>query len=201
MLGAPADIDAVYNTQFNSTELNVSYDFDSRFTGFVGARSVWVNDSLDVHFHFPGFNVNAAGLWNVDTFGVGPQIGSLWQVVKQGELAGPLSGLGVSLDGRVGYLWTSSGADFSAVNDFGPITSAHGGFNGGTVIAEGGIKLLYTLWRNLTLEAGYRVVYLDAVPTAAGSVGASHIFTAETIDKTSEPLLVHGGTLGVSAHF
>ena len=38
LLGDPSDNGMVSKTQFNSAELNVSYDFNGRFTGFAGGR-------------------------------------------------------------------------------------------------------------------------------------------------------------------
>ena len=188
-LGA-SDMRSVYESQFNSVELNAGRDFGP-FNAFLGVRAAWFNETLDNHMDFGG--VNQADVdWSVHTTGIGPQIGGAWT-----GNAGPVL---VSVDGRVGYLWTTSDADFDLTQDFGPAFAASGDFSGGSTIAEAGISAGLPLTPTLQLKAGYRVIWMSDMPTALGSVANTDLLT-ETIASSSEEVLIHGGTVGLVAHF
>jgi len=188
-LGA-SDMKSVYESQFNSVELNAGRDFGP-FNAFLGLRAAWFNETLDSHFNFAGVNQSDVD-WSVHTVGVGPQIGGTWT-----GNAGPVL---VSIDGRLGYIWTTSDADFDVAQDIGPAFAASGDFSGGSTIAEAGISAGVPLTQTLQLKAGYRVIWMSDMPTALGSVAATDLLSG-TIASSSEEVLIHGGTVGLVAHF
>ena len=102
----------------------------------------------------------------------------------------------VSVDGRIGYIWTTSDAKFDLTQDLGPAFGASGDFSGGSTIAEAGISAAMPLTPTLQLRAGYRVIWMSDMPTALGSVANTDLF-AETIASSSEEVIIHGGTVGL----
>lgn len=185
-----ADLKSVYDSQFNSVELNVGRDFGP-FNAFLGVRAAWFDETLDTDFDFGPLN-QADVDWSVRTTGVGPQIGGAWT-----GKTGPVL---VSVDGRIGYIWTTSDAKFDLTQDLGPAFGASGDFSGGSTIAEAGISAAMPLTPTLQLRAGYRVIWMSDMPTALGSVANTDLF-AETIASSSEEVIIHGGTVGLVAHF
>ena len=184
-----AETTNTYSSDFNSVEFNAGRDVGP-VNAFVGVRAVWFNDALGTSADFGGNRADVN--WSVDTTGVGPQIGAIWS-----GNAGPVR---VNLDGRVGYLWTTSDADFSVTQDIGPPFGASSGVSGGTAIAEAGISAGVPLTSTLQLKAGYRVIWMNSMPTAIGSIANTDVL-AGSIDPATDDILIHGGTVGLTAHF
>jgi hypothetical protein len=63
------------------------------------------------------------------------------------------------------------------------------------MLAEGGIVVGFRIGPSTSLRAGYRVLFIDDIPTAASSLSKTQVISA-TIADSSDEILIHGFTLG-----
>jgi hypothetical protein len=68
------------------------------------------------------------------------------------------------------------------------------------LLAEGGIAVGVRVGPSISLRAGYRVLFIDDIPTAASSLSQTQVISA-TINNSSDEILIHGFTLGGKVTF
>ena len=68
------------------------------------------------------------------------------------------------------------------------------------MLAEGGIAVGVRVGPSISHRAGYRVLFIDDIPTAASSLSQTKVVSA-TINNSSDDILIHGFTLGGKVTF
>jgi hypothetical protein len=63
------------------------------------------------------------------------------------------------------------------------------------MVAEGGIVAGVRIGPSFSLRAGYRVLFIDDIPTAASSLSKVRVLGATFADSSDE-ILIHGFTVG-----
>jgi hypothetical protein len=121
-----------------------------------------------------------------DTAAIGPQLGGQFHFGDRFFVEG---------DGRVAALTSSTDASFGVKQAIGPAFAANGSFGNWLLMAEGGIVAGVRIGPSFSLRAGYRVLFIDDIPTAASSLSKTQVISA-TIADSSDEILIHGFTLG-----
>lgn len=179
-----ANINAQYDSSLDSAELNAARLFGDNGAIFVGLRGIVVDEKLK---NVADFGSNIATLtFNADTAAIGPQLGGQFQVGDR---------LFVEGDGRIGALTSSTDLNFGVKQAIGPAFAANGSTGNWLMVAEGGIAVGVRIGPSISLRGGYRVLFIDDIPTAASSVDKTQVVSA-MINSSSDEILIHGFTLG-----
>ncbi len=187
-LGA-ANVNAQYDTSLDSVELNATRLFGSHGSVFVGLRGIVLNDKLKNVANF-GTNVATVTI-EADTAAIGPQLGGQFSFGDRVFVEG---------DGRIGALTSSTDLSFGVKQAIGSAFTANGSAGDWLLLAEGGIAVGVRVGPSISLRAGYRVLFIDDIPTAASSLGQTQVISA-TINNSSDDILIHGFTLGGKVTF
>jgi hypothetical protein len=187
-----ANIDADYDSELHTGELDLTYSPFGQVQFLAGARALVLDESLDLNADFGG---NTALIsTTADTWGIGPQLGLLFNA--------NLPGTRFFLDGelRGGYLFTESDLDFGVQQAIGPAFAAAGDPEGETFFGEGSVAARFQFNQYAGIRVGYTVLFVDDIPTAPSSVGGVDVLNA-TVDHTSDQLLAHGARVGFVGRF
>lgn len=184
-----ANVNAQYDTSLDSVELNATRLLGTNGSVFVGLRGIVLNDKLKNVADFGG---NAATITiEADTAAIGPQLGGQFSFGDRVFVEG---------DGRIGALTSSTDLSFGVKQAIGPAFAANGSAGNWLMVAEGGIGLGVRIGPSISLRAGYRVLFIDDIPTAASSLSKTQVISA-TINESSDDILIHGVTLGGKVTF
>lgn len=175
-----------YDSSLDSVELNLSRAFGPRANVFVGVRGIMLDETLRSVADFG--TVKAVVSFDADTAAIGPQIG--------GELHFG-DRVFVDLDGRVGALRSQSDLAMSVTQDVGPAFAASGDHSDWIAAVEGGIAAGIKLCPTTSLRAGYRVLYLNSLPTAPSIVAETDVIEARIKEQSSDDIIIHGVTVGL----
>jgi hypothetical protein len=188
-LGAAA-VTSTYETSLDSVELNVAKLFGPHISLFAGVRSVMLDDKLTTVAKFIGNTATVT--FEADTFAIGPQLGGEFHYGDR---------LFVEGDARIGALVASSDFSMGVRQDFGAGFSAFGDDSDWIAVAEGGIAAGFRVGRSTSLRAGYRVLYINDVPTATAIVDKTELLPLTRIEASSDDILIHAVTAGVKITF
>lgn len=179
-----AAVNAEYESSLDSVELNGARLFGDKGAVFVGLRGIVVDEKLKNVANF-GSNVATVTI-ETDTAAIGPQLGGQFHFGDRFFVEG---------DGRIAALTSSTDASFGVKQAIGPAFAANGGFGNWLLLAEGGIVAGVRIGPSFSLRAGYRVLFIDDIPTAASSLSKTQVISA-TITDSSDEILIHGFTVG-----
>jgi hypothetical protein len=133
------------------------------------------------------FGPNVATItFEADTAAVGPQLGGQFHFGDR---------LFVEGDGRIGALASGSDISFNVRQGVGPAFTANSDAGNWLMVAEGGLVLGFKLGPSTSLRAGYRVLFIDDIPTAAAAIDKTQVISG-TFRDVSDEILIHGFTLG-----
>lgn len=104
--------------------------------------------------------------FDTNTFAFGPQIGA--ELHYGGRVF-------ADVDGRIGALHADSDMGFNVSRNIGPGFAASGQQDNWTAVAEGGVAVGVMVTPSTSLRAGYRVLYIDSVPTALSIVDKTEL--------------------------
>jgi hypothetical protein len=148
-----------------------------------------LDEKLTNAFAFPGNKAKVT--FEADTFAIGPQLGAEFHYGGR---------VFADIDGRIGALRADSDLDLNVAQNIGPAFTAFGQQDRWTAVAEGGLAVGVMLGPSTSLRAGYRVLYIDSVPTAPSIIAKTEVIPGK-IKDASDDVLVHGVTLGVKTTF
>jgi hypothetical protein len=184
-----ADVTSKYDSSLDSVELNGARLFGDNGAVFVGLRGIVVNEKLK---NVTNFGPNVATItMETDTAAIGPQLGGQFHFGDRFFVEG---------DGRIAALTSSTDASFGVTQAVGPAFAANGSFGNWLLLAEGGIVAGVRIGPSFSLRAGYRVLFIDDIPTAASSLSKTQVVSA-TVADSSDEILIHGFTVGGKVTF
>ena len=150
----------IRHRQLDSVELNAARLFGDNGAVFIGLRGIVVDEKLKNLVNFTT-NVSTVRTYIADTAAIGPQLGGQFHFGDRFFVEG---------DGRIGALSSNSDLSFSVTQDVGPAFVANRSTGNWLMVAEGGIVAGVRIGPSFSLRAGYRVLFIDDIPTAASSL-------------------------------
>ena len=179
-----AAINAEYESSLDSVELNAARLFGDNGTVFIGLRGIVVDEKLK---NVVNFTTNVSTVTTAaDTAAIGPQLGGQFHFGDRFFVEG---------DGRIGALTSSTDMNFGVKQGIGSAYAANGSTGNWLMVAEGGIAVGVRIGPAASLRAGYRVLFIDDIPTAASSLSKVQVISATFADSSDE-ILIHGFTVG-----
>ena len=157
-----AAVNSKYESSLDSVELNAARLFGDNGAVFIGLRGIVVDEKLK---NVVNFTTNVSTVRTLaDTAAIGPQLGGQFHFGDRFFVEG---------DGRIGALSSNSDLSFSVTQDVGPAFVANRSTGNWLMVAEGGIVAGVRIGPSFSLRAGYRVLFIDDIPTAASSLTQS----------------------------
>ena len=192
----PADFSASYGSRLDSFEFNGMWMPSSRVTVLGGLRWVGIDDSLLVR----GTSSVAVLDFNLslESRGLGPQIGAEFRVIDPSEGGLPIF---LDVDARIGAVYLShDGAFIVGQPSLAPIFDSAGGASDWSFLGEVGAKIGAKVGERGSVTLGYRGVYLNRVPQAAGQYPGVDVL-AGTMELSYDSFWSHGVTVGFEMNF
>jgi len=191
------DLTAGVSSRFDSGEFNATHALDSGVVLFAGARVIHFTDTFSADAFGPG-PTDGHFSFRADTTGVGPQVGAQAKFSLLNSTGGELAY--VNLDVRGGLLFERNQDTYSLTTN--GVVSASAGANGTITsgVFEGGVTVGHRLGP-YSLEAAYRLLYINRVPTGEGYAADSLANASESGPPVAKSLLIQAITLGVKRTF
>jgi hypothetical protein len=183
------DVDAAYNSQLHSTELNLRIPNSSRLTWLAGARWIELGERLNYDIDLLSL-VNNDFKWNTDNHMYGGQFGAdlrLW------DLRSPLS---INSVLKAGVYGNDAENHFRfKVNDF---SILNGGADQGDVAFVGdiGVNVSYQLTRHVSLMGGYQLMWINGAALASDQSALTMRRLDIDVITTQGDLFYHGALTG-----
>jgi len=185
------DINAYYSSQFESMEVNLRRHFNHRLILLIGARYVDIDDRFRARLTAPPPDTEV-GIYDTTTdnrlFGL--QLGgeaALWDCGR----------LRIDNIVKAGVYLNDCGAQDTVLDDSAtgvfPASDAEGQVS---FLGEVGLYGVYRLTDNLSIRAGYQVMWIQGVALATDQMAVTDFVAEDGID-VGGGLFYHGGMAGV----
>jgi len=186
----PSTMDAIYNSQLNSFELNGRRAWNSWLQFLAGVRHLELDErglsiSQDIG---PGSNLATHQIGAVNQLW-GFQTGLDARLLRRGRVE-------LTSFARVGVYGNSMDNSVLITQSAGPTYASQASATGAAFVGELGFVGLYRLTDRWSLRATYQMLWLDSVAVASDQVAVSNPQAGTaTVDRSGD-VFYHGGFLG-----
>ena len=190
------DLTDSVDSRLDTAEVDITRALTPAFTVFGGVRWMHFDDQNSMNITFPTFT--AAYNFAADTTGWAPQLGVEGKFSMLNSTGGEIAY--VNLDVRGGALFEKNTDSFNLLPSTGGSFPGGGGASKTSSFIEAGAVIGHRLG-HYSLEAGYRIFYVDEIPDGTGYAAAALASFGQSMPPTYHNLVVQTVTLGVKAQF
>ncbi len=192
-LGPGNTLSGTYQSETWGIEGNLTYKMSPGLSVYAGPRLLRIDENFSLVGQFGP--ADETEVWKAQNHMLGAHIGAQvdWMALSNPRYSGPFglqSRIGVGLfRNSVDGLFDSS---FTGVPRF-PTVAASDTYT--STMVEAGIEASYQLTPNLTVSAGYKLMWLSDVTTAIGQIGATGTYNVQPPMRiAADDVLYHGFT-------
>jgi len=184
-----ADIHAGYGTRLYSTEFNWQHPTSDWFTWLLGFRWVELYENLNLNADFGG-NLATLRFQTANRL-YGGQTGANVSILNRGA---------ARIDGifKAGLYGNAASNHFSVTQAIGPAFATADRSGQVAFLGEIGIVGVYQWTDNISLRAGYQLLWLEGIALAPYQIAATRVMTQNGINTTGDAFY-HGALMGLQA--
>ena len=178
------DLNATYNSQLNSAEINWLHPWGDRVTWLVGFRWLELQDNIRYHITFPAFTANYD--WNEDNHLYGAQLGT---DLNLGSLTGPLT---IDCVLKAGVYGNAADNDFSLRPSTGGLFTGGGSGTDTAFVGEIGVTMAYQFTNHLAVRGGYQLLFIDGVALSSNQAAIATANSSQVGISSRGDVFYHG---------